>query len=75
MSRRHRRLTVAVAAGLALLAMTWATFVSSSDTAVGLHAYGVPGITANGGIVAGDCYHFDVGVEVWGSPGLFVDEC
>jgi hypothetical protein len=40
----------------------------------GIETYGHVG-TQNGGVVAGDCYHFDVGFELWGHPGFFVDEC
>lgn len=43
--------------------------------AAGVHTYGVHGETANGGVVAGDCYHFDLGVEFWGKPGVFVNQC
>jgi hypothetical protein len=40
-----------------------------------LYAYGSPGRTDNGGVALGDCYHFNVGIELWGHPGVFYDQC
>lgn len=60
------------AAAIAVWVLVVLTF-QRSDYA--LHTYGVPGRTANGGVVIGDCYHWDAGLELWGRPGFFIDEC
>jgi hypothetical protein len=44
--------------------------VSFERSDYALHGYRVPGHT---GVVVGDCYHFDAGVEL--QTGAFVDQC
>ena len=62
-----------IAACLALFAANGA---ANLYLGAGIHTYGLHGETANGGVVAGDCYHFDVGFELWGADaGPFVNQC
>jgi hypothetical protein len=63
---------LALYAVFAAMAMVDVVKFENSDYA--LHFYGRPG-QANVGLVVGDCYHFDMGVEFAGSPGFFVNEC
>lgn len=55
----------ALAVGLAVVALV------AGSLAAGGHAYGWPGQTENGGIVL---WTHGPGLEVWGTPGLFMEE-
>ena len=71
MSRKVRALLVA----LALINGIGSGALFGSGA--GPMAYGMPGQTANGGVVIGDCYHFDVGLDVWApwGPSFYIDQC